>query len=466
MLNGSAHWRIPTSAKTAFAHGEAGRPLRIVIDDTTAPDCAATRLLYAFGGRSGAEVYGTSAERASRVVIGAPHAGGVIPVSYKLPGGAGRRMAVMSSNDWINASARTTAAELGVSIEEAVRSLTLAAACSRHEIDALVTASPVLALPHWRNLAEKAQAGAPEPAAALLGLYLRAHNDYTVEMDGAHSTFLEDRRFYPAAAVAALPWYFAWLGGAVATWRTRSDPLPFALVKGLSVRLGRALRARDYFNVRVRSPHPEDAWDEALFFFESVLMSLNGALDVAARFCHLTYRLSGSVRSASWSSAKWRQELVAMAPEFEGLADPNTGRLVQIRTLVSVLRNYIHGEALTEELHSGGSQGPTTMVYGLGALAVAPNDGRRLLTAASSLGGAEVWGLQEQFNEDMLVLPARFLQCIVPKVFGVLHELMMISSPRVGPAAGEPPLDPAYWLPDVGHEQQVRLLAGLDGVSR
>jgi hypothetical protein len=122
MLNVPVHWRIITSVdETPFACGQAGRPLRIVIDDLTAPDCAATRLLYAFDGRSGAEVYGIAPERASRVVIGEPDERGVIAVEYVLPGGAGRRMAVMSSNDWISASTRTTAEELGVPIQKATR---------------------------------------------------------------------------------------------------------------------------------------------------------------------------------------------------------------------------------------------------------------------------------------------------------------------------------------------------------
>ena len=334
MLNVPVHWRITTSVdQTPFACGQASRPLRIVIDDLTAPDCAATRLLYAFDGRSDAEVYGTACERPSRVVVGAPDDRGVISVEYRLPGGSGRQMAVMSSNDWIRVSARTTAAEFEVSMDEGVRSLTLAAACSRHEIDALVTASPVLALPYWRNLAEKAHVGGPEAAVALLGLYLRAHNDYTIEVEGSHATFLEDRRFYPAAAVAALPRYLTWLGDAVATWRTRGDPRPFGLVKGFRVRLGRALRARDYFNVRVRSPRPDDMWEEALFFFEASLLSLNGALDAAARFCHLAYDLKGSLRSASWSREVWRRQLVSAAPELEHVLDPG-GRLLACRTLV------------------------------------------------------------------------------------------------------------------------------------
>jgi hypothetical protein len=298
-----------------------------------------------------------------------------------------------------------------------------------------------------------------------LGLYLRAHDDYTIEVDGSHATFLENRRFYPAAALAALPRYLAWLGGAVATWRTRSDPRPFALVKGLGVRLGRSLWARDYFNVRVRSPRPDDAWDDALFFFEAALVSLNGALDAAARFCHLAYRLTGPLRSASWSRLKWREALVAVAPELEDLLDPVSGCLVACRTLVSVLRNYIYGEALSEELHSADPEGPTTMDYGMGAVAVAARDGCRLQEAAVSLGGIEAWGLEEQFNHDVLVLPAPFLYRVVPTALRVLDQLMVASAPRVGPSPEQPPLDPAYWLPSVGHERQLRLLTGLDDLA-
>ncbi|MGZ4305632.1 MAG: hypothetical protein ACXVSL_12300 [Solirubrobacteraceae bacterium] len=106
-----------------------------------------------------------------------------------------------------------------------------------------------------------------------------------------------------------------------------------------------------------------------------------------------------------------------------------------------------------------------TMDYGMGAVAVAAADGRRLQDAAATLGGARAWGLQEQFNDDVLVLPAPFLQRAIPTVLRVLDQLMRSSAPRVGPVGDEPALDPAYWLPDVGHEQQLRLLTGLDGLA-
>jgi hypothetical protein len=47
----------------------------------------------------------------------------------------------------------------------------------------------------------------------------------------------------------------------------------------------------------------------------------------------------------------------------------------------------------------------------------------------------------------------------------VLDQLMVASTPRVGPSADQPALDPTYWLPDVGHEQQLLLLTGLGGLA-
>jgi len=107
------------------------------------------------------------------------------------------------------------------------------------------------------------------------------------------------------------------------------------------------------------------------------------------------------------------------------------------------------------------------MDYGAGALAVAPSDGRRLLEAAQALGGHELWGLQEQYDAVVLVLPVQFLHRVIPTVLRALDELMASTDPgRLGPPSGEPQIDPRYWLPDTGHEEHLRLLAGLDQLTR
>lgn len=294
-----------------------------------------------------------------------------------------------------------------------------------------------------------------------MGLHLRSHNDFTVNIEDNHSTFLEDSRFYPAAALATLPAYLSWLGSAVAIWRAEDDPSPYSLLRGLEIRLGRALRARDYFHARIRSRRPDDAWDEALFFFEAVLLSLNGALDAAARFCHLVYGLSGARKSASWLRESWRVRLLAKAPELTDHLDASKGSLLPCTTLVSVLRNYIHGEALSQELHRG-DEGPEVIDYGAGALAVAPPDADRLIAATQVLSSPAEWGVAEQHDGVVLVLPASFLQRVVPTALRVLDELMMTAEPeRFGSCRDDSGFDPRYWLPDTGHEEALALLTGL-----
>jgi hypothetical protein len=105
----------------------------------------------------------------------------------------------------------------------------------------------------------------------------------------------------------------------------------------------------------------EDAWGEALFLFEAALVSLNGALDAASASAIPPFVSPARWGRASWLRPRWRDALVAAAPELDDPLDPASGPLVARRTRVSVLRNYIHSEALTEELHSGDPEGPTTM---------------------------------------------------------------------------------------------------------
>ena len=67
------------------------------------------------------------------------------------------------------------------------------------------------------------------------------------------------------------------------------SPEPMRLADGIATRLSRALRARDYIQVRLRSRDFEATWDEVLLFFDAVLTQLMGALDKPARLLHAVY---------------------------------------------------------------------------------------------------------------------------------------------------------------------------------
>ena len=53
------------------------------------------------------------------------------------------------------------------------------------------------------------------------------------------------------------------------------------------------------------------------------------------------------------------------------------------------------------------------------------------------MGGAEAWGLEEQFNHDV-PLPAPFLQRVVPTVLRVLDQLIVLPRPSGGGGLGRP----------------------------
>jgi hypothetical protein len=462
MLNVDKHWRLSTpGAHSPFSGGKDARPLRIVLDDATAGGQPASVLLEHFSRRPGVELYHTDPEVSGRISIGEPDARGAIPVEYVLPNGRGRRTALASSA-WLHEGADISACEFGAARDEAFRVLTLAAACERHEIDALVCSSALLDTDYWSGLARRARRCTPEAGAALLGLYLRAHNDFTVYARGGNGVYLDDERFYRAAALATLPGYESWLAAALADRRHRNDSRRFRFLRGMETRLARALRARDYFLVRIRSARPDDTWDEALFFFDAALLNLSGALDAAARSLDVAFAVSGDMRSAGFAREAWCARLSEAAPHLAGVIDPANSRLIACARAVGVLRNYVHGEDLSQEHHADAS-GLETVDYGQGALVLQEPDAERVLAATQILGEPEEFGLERGHMGPLLVLPATFLTRIVPMALKALGELTARNDGGEVPSLAD--AERAYWLPDVDHKRELQLLTGLAALA-
>lgn len=160
-------------------------------------------------------------------------------------------------------------AAYGGDVEETYRALVLAQACTMHDVDGFVTSFP-FAQRGWGSLANKAHVQNARQAAALLGLYLRAHSDFTVQQEGNQGTFLAPHNFYAGASVAPLRRYPDWLRLAVGRWRSARGAAAHDLLRGFEVRLGRALRAHDYFVVRTRALRPDDSWEEAAVLLRGV----------------------------------------------------------------------------------------------------------------------------------------------------------------------------------------------------
>jgi hypothetical protein len=331
-------------------------------------------------------------------------------------------------------------------------------------VDALVTETPFLQLPRWRNLATNSHAQSAKHAAALLGLHLRAHRDFTVRCTNHESTFLKEENYYRGAAAAALASYPPLLDAAQGIWDSTGDARPVSLLRGVETRLGQALRARDYFHVRVRSFSPAETWDDAVFFFEFALLLMSGALDAGARFCHRVFKVAGDEKLVSWRNRRWRTSLRDTVPDLTKLSEGRTPQSpLPIANAIGILRNFIHAEALSHEFHFDGGidEEPLTMDFNLGALALPPDEGKRLRQFVNVLGDEEEWGVREGFRGVVLLLPAPFLERALAKTLEALAELADILSHMLT-AHREDRFDPSFSIPGHDYAKELLALTGLD----
>jgi hypothetical protein len=464
MLNVNPHWRVVSRGDyTPFAAGNHGRALRIVVDESSIASSFELAMIQSFAGRPTVEIVGTSRTAERRVEVHPLHEHGYFPVDFILPDGGGFHGGVREGAGWRDVSDQAHR-EDGIEADEAFRALVLAHFCSQYEVDALVTETPFLQLPKWKNLANNSHAQGAKGAAALLGLHLRAHRDFTVKCTDRESIFLKEEDYYRGAAVAALASYPALFDAAQGLWRSTGDARPVSLLRGMETRLGKALRARDYFHVRVRSFSPVETWDDAQFFFEFSLLLLAGALDAGARFCHRVFGVEGKEKWASWGNKGWRGSLRHAVPRLKDLSEGRTDRSpVPIANAIGVLRNFIHAEALSHEFYFDGSddEDPLIMDFNLGALALPPDEGKRFRQFINVLGDEDEWGIQEGYREVVLLLPALFLERALRRTVEALAELISEVSPLLI-AHREDHFDPSFFIPGYVNTEELLALTGLE----
>jgi hypothetical protein len=233
------------------------------------------------------------------------------------------------------------------------------------------------------------------------------------------------------------------------------------MLRSVEARLARALIARDYIEVRIRHWRPDEAWDEALYFFESLLLSLAGAMDAVARALDAALQLNSNAWSIGFRKTNWRQAVADHSPRLGELM-PQGSRLRSVVDAVAVLRNYIHEEVLSSEMLSD-SGTPDIVDYGRGLLALSSTAADELYTATAEVGGAAAWGLEDHMGGgNTTVMPVLFERTAIRRVLEVIRELMATNLvPDAAPSV-ERPIDPGFWLPSARYGPHLRLLASLD----
>jgi hypothetical protein len=460
--------RLSSEERSAFARGSKERKLRIVVDRATVPEDEALELLLGLGHHPSIELLSTRAEGFAHLDIGPiDQHKDKAPAVIRRPDGSRTHTAV-----WPPHTAEAFAErylrdhpDLG-DTDEILRVLLLASASRDRGADALVTASPVLIDPAHRGpVARDSNAMPVKAALALVGLYLRARDDFTLRrLHGLRETF--DRGlFYWVLARELLPnaWRSTSAGGQHK--QATGDDRVLQLFMSAITRLNRALRSRDRLHHQLKLEHNNDTADEALFALDTFLMFLVGAFDAVGRAAHLTYGLDPSrLHEVSWRRPWRTRQLAPVAASLAQLMDDGTAARDAL-DLVALLRNTVHGEALRTVAAKYDSRPVQN------ALLLPEDQELQLLASIARRGGNDAWGIRELPGRGISMQMDVLVESIFPMTANALDTL--IGGVEVERLAGVqlttlptgPPVDdPGNEHDDVFdsiRRRQVRLMAGL-----
>lgn len=457
MLN-HPEWSVAPD-RSPFIYGKHSRPLGLVLDDVSVDATPAVALLEAFGNRDSAHLYSTDSPRSGgRVTLRDPVRDGyVIPAELEDPSGSvvvGIPAAGSLHNQATLMAQEHPGTDAGA-LERVLQLMNLSRTCDL--LDGLVLGERVIQQPALKGNF-RAEILTPEQAVALLGLNLRAHGDFVVSRDATTTYFLGAESFYRAVTFSHIEPLAVWLPAAASAWHAGNER-PSALVDGVATRTGRALRARDYLQVRMRAADFHAVWDEVLFFFDVVLIHVMGAFDLLARLLHDVYGLDGLARHASWRADKWLKKLRHADAELGVRASPG-GSLSDVIYLVAELRNFVHDAPLSQEIRK--AQGiPEIMSWGRGLVALTPDDRvQEMIRAASRHGGLLAWGISDRTSDGAVLLdPGRFAEQALRASTTAISDLLATADLERLPGAGGSTA--ATWIPEPTYRENSRLLFGL-----
>lgn len=142
-----------------------------------------------------------------------------------------------------------------------------------------------------------------------------------------------------------------------------------------------------------------------------------GTFDILARVAHRVCGLSSKAVNAGWQKAPWLAELATAAPDLADVMSPGKHG-AEVLTILRLLRNTIHGEAL-QGLHVQMSGRPDRSLVGLNS-----DDAARILKAMDVVGGRDRWGVEELLSGRVHVEPGVLIEELFAEVVPILNELM------------------------------------------
>lgn len=345
------------------------------------------------------------------------------------------------------------AAAAGDDRTDAYRELEPAVASERRRADALaakvaetigadifITERPYLHRITW-SLADGVTYCDLDDALTIIGLYLRSQGDFIVSRDPAgRGTHTMNRGlYYWVGTRELLPSAWRWFSACVQHSSAVGDDGLLLLGQSVLQRTQRALQVRDEVHVALNKPPDNDTADQALSSLDVVLLLLMGAIDATARVVHEVLGIAGSAYKAGWQSESWLAKVATAAPPLGALFEAGTDDAHAL-TILRLLRNSIHGEALPALAVGQGRRRDRTLV-GLPA-----SQQPDLLAAFAALGGDAVWGVEQLIPGRMHADPGVLLEQLLPRVLRMLNAIMdatpveQLSGVSLGPGDLQPPV--------------------------
>jgi hypothetical protein len=456
-------------AQSPFEIKAGARPLRVVLDMTTAPTSEALDVLRTFSYHADVEILeyrGRIPERGNRAAP-EPRKGpgellldteddvGFLTVEALRDGKttgtvAGERRPLRN----IAEQYATSAEEL----EEAVVGLALCWATDALGFDALVTGNTSVFNRLHENFVSRGNPVSTVDGCWLLGLYLRSHDDYTLDIGESHSFTAGRSDFFAEVTRAVLPESWRWLsacGQGSTTTNLSSDMIGLG-ASGLE-RFDRALRARDRIMVMRQLGDDLDVIDEEILAFDVLLLMLSAVFDVLAVVATRAYPLSAHDRSVGWRRRGWRSELRKADRTLFDLTERGTTVRDAIDS-VALPRNMVHGESLRTEFHW--NRWPRRH-----RMRVPDGVASELTATATRQGGLEAFGL-ETGTLGLYIDPGIYAEKVFALATHAVNDLMaatpverLVSDPSI--LLHGPPPDRREPFPSSWHRSRCRLLAGL-----
>jgi hypothetical protein len=269
------------------------------------------------------------------------------------------------------------------------------------------------------NLADGVTFCAIEDALAAVGLYLRSQNTFVISRDpsGRGTDIMNRGLYYWVGTRELLPSAWRWFSACVQHSTSIGDNSLLLLGQSVLQRTQRALQVRDEVHVALNKPQNNDTADEALSSLDIVLLLLMGAVDATARVLHSVLEISSSPYGAGWQKPTWLADVSAKAPSLGALFAASTDETHTL-TILRLLRNSIHGEALPALGVGVGRQRDGTLV----GLPVSQQ--AELLAAIAALGGDAAWGVEQRIPGRMHADPGILLEQLLPRILRMLNEIM------------------------------------------